>query len=139
VTLLHGPRSVVVDASVAVDFLKGDVTWTDRWTAWVEEGAMILAPLHAPAEVGNSLLRSVRLPRSEVALAIGRLWRSGIETADRGLPGLLEALDLADRHGLTVYDALYLQLALDVEAELATMDDDLRRAAAAEGVATVEA
>jgi LuxR family maltose regulon positive regulatory protein len=37
-------------------------------------------------------------------------------------------LHLADRHGLTVYDALYLQLALDVEGELATLDRDLAKA-----------
>ena len=48
-------------------------------------------------------------------------------------PGL-EGLELADRHRLSVYDAIYLDLALDVEAELATLDRDLARAAAAEGV-----
>jgi predicted nucleic acid-binding protein len=36
-----------------------------------------------------------------------------------------------------VYDALYLQLAADVEAELATLDRDLAQAARAEGVGVV--
>ena len=82
-------------------------------------------------------LRSVRLPAAEVSLAAGEIDRSGVELVDRGLKGVLEAIDLADRHGLTVYDALYLQLALDVDAELATLDKDLATAAAAEGVAVV--
>jgi predicted nucleic acid-binding protein len=57
-----------------------------------------------------------------------------VEPADRGLPGLLGAVELADRHGLSVYDALYLDLALDIDGELATLDRDLAAAAAAEGV-----
>ncbi len=40
----------------------------------------------------------------------------------------------ADRHRLSVYDATYLWLAIDVDGELATFDRDLARAAAAEGV-----
>lgn len=98
---------------------------------------MLLAPVHLRVEVANALMRSVRLPPADVAIAIERLERSGIETADRGLPGVLEAIDLADRHGLTVYDALYLQLALDVDGELATLDKDLARAAEAEDVTVI--
>jgi predicted nucleic acid-binding protein len=60
---------------------------------------------------------------------------SGAETTDRGLPGLFGAIELADRHRLTVYDALYLDLALDVDGELATLDRDLIRAALREGLA----
>jgi predicted nucleic acid-binding protein len=36
-----------------------------------------------------------------------------------------------------VYDALYLQLAVDVDGELATLDRDLARAARAEGIEVV--
>jgi len=55
------------------------------------------------------------------------------------MPLVADALDLADRHRLTVYDALYLELAADVDAELATLDRDLTRAARAEGVGVVAA
>ena len=41
---------------------------------------------------------------------------------------------LAERHGLTVYDAAYLELALRRGLPLATLDEDLRAAAAKEGV-----
>ena len=62
---------------------------------------------------------------------------AGVETADRGLPGLLGAVELAARHRLTVYDALYLDLAVDVDAELATLDRDLAAAAASEGLTVI--
>lgn len=42
---------------------------------------------------------------------------------------------LAERHRLSVDDASYLWLAIDVDGELATLDRDLARAAVAEGVA----
>jgi predicted nucleic acid-binding protein len=43
-------------------------------------------------------------------------------------------LRLAERHRLTVYDAVYLELALRRSLPLATLDEDLRRAASAEKV-----
>jgi len=41
---------------------------------------------------------------------------------------------LCRRHGLTAYDAAYLEIAIREKHALATVDDDLRRAALAEGV-----
>lgn len=41
---------------------------------------------------------------------------------------------LAERHGLTVYDAAYLELALRRGLPLATLDEDLRTAAMSHGV-----
>jgi len=136
-TFSAAQRTVVVDASAAVELLCGDATWYDRWQAWLEADAMILAPAHFSGEVANALLRSVRLEALEAANRLARLFGLGLETADRRLPGLLGAIELAERHRLTVYDALYLDLALDVDAELATLDRDLAAAAEAEGVAVV--
>lgn len=129
---------VVVDASVAIDFLGGDLRWRESFDRWADEDRILLAPAHFLAEVANAQLRGQRVPAADVAARIERIVASGIEAADRGLHGLLEAIGLADRHGLTIYDALYLQLALDVDGELATLDKDLRQAAAAEDVAVIE-
>ena len=52
-------------------------------------------------------------------------------------PDFREALGLAKRHGLSFYDALYLELAERRRAELATLDRALGRVAAAEGVRTM--
>ena len=45
-----------------------------------------------------------------------------------------ETLRLAERHGLTIYDAAYLELARRKGLPLATLDQELRAAAALEGV-----
>ncbi|MEO6350797.1 MAG: type II toxin-antitoxin system VapC family toxin [Candidatus Limnocylindrales bacterium] len=96
-----------------------------------------MSPALFLTEVANAQLRGQKAPARDAALRIESLAAAGIETADRGLRGLVEAIELADRHGLTVYNALYLQLALDVEGELATLDSRLRDAADAEGVTLV--
>jgi predicted nucleic acid-binding protein len=45
-----------------------------------------------------------------------------------------EVFACAERYGLTVYDAAYLELAIREGIALATLDDDLRNAARAAGV-----
>jgi len=137
VTFAEALAPVVVDASAAVELLGGDEDWREFFDGWAQEDRMLLAPPTFLAEVANGQLRGQRVAVSDIATRLERLAATGIETADRGLAGLLEAIDLADRHGLTVYDALYLQLALDVEGELATLDADLRRAATTEGLSIV--
>jgi predicted nucleic acid-binding protein len=133
-TLVLGQRAVVPDASAAVSLLLGDPSWIAQWRAWKSADAMVLVPAHFGHEVANALFKSVRVRAPEAMTMLGRLSRIGFEVADRGLRGLEGSVELANRHGLSVYDAAYLDLALDVGAELATLDGDLRKAAEAEGV-----
>lgn len=53
------------------------------------------------------------------------------------IPDEAPVLALARRHGLTVYDAAYLELALRERIDLATLDTELAEAARAEGVSLV--
>ena len=133
-TFVRGQRAVVPDASAAVRLLLGDPAWIAAWRAWTDAEAMILVPAHFAHEVANALLRSARVSAPEAVAMLGRLFRTGFQVADRGLGGLEGSVGLADRHGLSVHDAAYLDLALDIDAELATLDGKLRTAAEAEGV-----
>lgn len=134
-TFAQGQRAIVVDASVAVPFLLGDPAWLDQWKIWTETGALVIVPVHFPAEVANALLRGARLTAADTTTRLERLSAARLETADRGWPGILGAVELAERHRLSVYEALYLDLAIDVDAELATLDRELSRAARSEGLA----
>ena len=55
---------------------------------------------------------------------------------DQATPGIVfnTTQTLCRKHGLTAYDAAYLELAQRDQYVLATTDNDLRRAAIAEGV-----
>ena len=134
-TLTRTQGAVVIDASVAVPFLKGDPAWHAFMADRIAAGDMLLAPSHFGAEVANGLLRGTTLQSVDRIVDLMRqLWETGVtEVAMRPL-ALEDAIRLADRHRLTVYDAAYLNLAIDVDALIATNDDDIRRAAAAEGV-----
>lgn len=48
-------------------------------------------------------------------------------------------VDLARKYGLTGYDAAYLSLAQRERAPLATLDEELRRAATAAGIPLLQA
>ncbi len=134
-TFLAPPPPVVVDASIAVELvLDGSASVKAEWESWIDQDRLILAPALFWLEVANALLRGQKLPASDVSLRLDGLEAAGLETGDRGAQGAREATDLAARHGLTVYDAAYLWLAIEVDGELATRDVALARAAAAAGV-----
>lgn len=128
---------VVVDASVVVEMLGGDEAWIDRFTEWRRRGTLILAPPHFRSEVANALLRGVGLDASDTVARLHQLFAAGVDIADRDIFGIGDAIELAHRHGLSVYDASYLSLVLDVDGEIATADRALARAARAEGVTVI--
>jgi predicted nucleic acid-binding protein len=132
----------VVDASVALAWCFEDeaTDWTDEFLERLRQGDRIIVPAHWAAEVANALLMGVRRKRikpeqpQQLWEELGRLpidtEPALILTAARGK----EVLALGEKHGLTVYDAAYLELARRYGLPLATLDGDLRKAAQAEGV-----
>lgn len=134
-TFLIAPVPVVVDASVAVDLAIGEREETpDAVRTWIAEGRMLLAPAAAWTEIGHAILRRLDGDAIRATRRLEQVEATGLETADRGPAGVRAAMVLAERHRLSVYDATYLWLAIDVDGELATHDRDLARAALAEGV-----
>jgi len=126
---------IVLDASVAIaSALQEQVGIADTMEGWMRDERLRLVPPTFWSETANGLLVGNRVAAEDVRGHLADLAQLGIEVADRGLAGVVEAVDLATRHRLTVYDALYLQLALDTDAALATYDIELARAARREGV-----
>ena len=127
---------LVVDASVVVAWLfdDEDEPRADRALERLEEdGALVPRLWHL--ETRNSLLtaeRRGRLSAEEVKERLDALKGLPIRTDEE--PDLQSAFDLARAYGLSLYDALYLELAKRERGELATLDRALGRAASAEGV-----
>lgn len=137
-SLLFGSAAIVVDASVTIEAVMGQPPWPERWVRWARADATLLAPAHFRTEVANGLLKGTGATRGRVADKLRTVIRSGVDVADRDWPGILHAVELAERHRLTVYDAVYLQLALAIEAPLATLDRALAAAARAEGIEVID-
>ena len=92
-------------------------------------------------EVANSALNATRrnrLAETEVLDHLRDMRRFQITIDEDSLPHAWETtLLLAFRHGLTAYDAAYLELAIRRGLPLATLDGPLAAAARAEGVAVI--
>ena len=131
----------VLDASVAITWLLDDeenpLADAARWRI-VDGGAFVPQVWHL--EVHNALLVAERRRRISTNGATARL-RSLKELpiyTDVN-PDLETAFELARGHHLTIYDAVYLELASRRNEALATLDVALVRAATAEGLPLVAA
>jgi predicted nucleic acid-binding protein len=120
---------IVVDASVAVKWFLPEELSTEARRLLVPEYEL-LAPDLLWAELGNVLWKKHRRgefdPRTAAQL-LGAFSRLPIEfhAAERWTEA---ALDLAIRHGVTVYDGLYLALAAGNACRVVTADRRLREA-----------
>jgi len=133
----------VVDASAALAWCFEDEagSWSDELLERLRQDDRIVVPAHWPTEILNGPLvasRRKRIETDQPALFWDELARLPIETE----PALTTVqaktvLALSEKHGLTVYDAAYLELAQRRQLPLGTLDTDLRKAAQAEGVAVL--
>jgi predicted nucleic acid-binding protein len=131
-------EAAVVDASAALSLVlseSGSVAVRARLEAWRRAGYSVQVPSHFWLELANALIRRHRLPSSLVIAAIHGLDEFGLETIELSRPLVLLALDLTDRHGLSMYDAAYLALAESVDGQLLTADRGLLGAAGDRAVA----
>jgi predicted nucleic acid-binding protein len=127
--------TIVIDASVA---LKWAVTEPGSVTAnaLLERDALLVAPEHLLGEVGNGLRKRVAqkvLSREDAIAALESIVQLEIEFisgAERWARTLADAL----RWGVTSYDALYVAVAVDLDAVLVTADQRLLASAAIAGL-----
>ena len=128
--------ALVLDCSVAVAWLLGDEGSPEADAVLdrvVASGAVV--PALWWAEVRNVLVMSERRGRITVAGTATALAEiSALDVRLDYSPESALVLQLAREHRLTVYDSLYLELAIREQRSLATLDRKLRLAAEAEGV-----
>lgn len=116
----------VVDASGVVALLFNELT-RNSVVAHLS-GASLHAPSLLEFEVANACLKKMRAsPREREALlqAFSLFHHLSIALEDIDLT---QAATLAERTKLSLYDASYLWLARELDAELVTLDDKLARA-----------
>jgi predicted nucleic acid-binding protein len=131
--------SLVLDSSVALAWIYAD-EMTDAVLGLFgdvrQHGAWV--PGLWRWEIANVLQLNVRRGRHDGDFRDGALASLAIlpvkVDAEADRQAWNGTLLLAERHGLTVYDAAYLEIASRREIALATLDRQLRGAAASEGV-----
>jgi predicted nucleic acid-binding protein len=126
--------SFVLDNSVAVAWCFEDEQ-TPALLALLQRAAEsgAFAPALWPLEAANALLvaeRRGRVGRDRRRRLCGFLKALPVTLdADTATPAWTTTAGLAERFGLSVYDAAYLELAERLDLPLASLDGDLRRAA----------
>jgi predicted nucleic acid-binding protein len=134
-------RSFVADASVAIAWVHPAqaTAETDALLDGLAAGDSLVVPALWPLEVANALTilrRRRKLTMNEFRTAV-EIIRELPATVDHEAASiaLTRLLDIASEHGLTVYDATYLELARRRQLPLASNDVQMRRAAIRAGVA----
>jgi predicted nucleic acid-binding protein len=116
------------DASPETDKLLGSLAGVD----------VAVVPQHWVLEVTNVLLAAEASKRKKAAESmefLALLGKLSIESdTETGHYATTSTIALARKHRLTSYDAAYLELAMRRGVSLATLDKNLRKAAAMEGV-----
>lgn len=128
---------LVLDASALASWLLPDENGLDL-AALAARHEVFAAPWLIWAEIRNILVVSERRGRIAAAVsdqALEVIGQLGIILD--AVPSNAVVMALCRKHGLTAYDALYLELALRHGASMATLDAALKRAASAEGVTVV--
>ncbi|MDE2745320.1 MAG: type II toxin-antitoxin system VapC family toxin [Chloroflexota bacterium] len=129
-------NEVILDASITTGWLLEDEQDNRSLAVQAQvhrEGAIV--PRHWHFEVANSLLFAERRGRLQPGRAKQQIRSlSGLPIHLDDSPDIELSLDLATSHGLTLYDAVYLELALRTGPPLATLDRDLLRVASGSGV-----
>ena len=126
--------TIVVDCSIALAWFLPDEKSPlalDVLMQVTETGAVV--PQHFSIEFGNALVIAVRrkrIDRDYRRRTIERISDLELATDRAGSDKLwIETIELADEHGLTLYDGIYLELALRTGLLLATLDKRLAKAA----------
>ncbi len=130
----------VVDASVAFSWVYPSQASadTDALLEGVGAGATVVAPCLWFLEVANGLLAAQRrklLTGSERRAALEMLSALRITIDDESGPAAFHKTSaLAEKYGLSVYDAAYLEVAIRRQLALGSRDEALRSAAKRSGV-----
>jgi predicted nucleic acid-binding protein len=130
---------IVLDASVTLASFFEDERTPPVVAAIASVGLSgACGPVHWPLEVANGLRTAIRRRRINTSFrndGLAQLARLPIEIdAETNVHAWHATLKLADRYGLTPYDAAYLELAQRRRLPLATLDQRLGSAALDAGV-----
>lgn len=136
-------KACVTDASVFGSLFFDDEqdTLVADLPGLIEQGACVV-PQHWRLEVTNQILcglRRKRLTEAMADVAIAQIDMLPISVDAETGQRYAASYALAVRHGLTVYDAAYLELAIRRGSPLASHDAQLRRAALNEKIELIPA
>lgn len=127
---------IVLDASIAVSWLLNESPMSEFESVLATR--QIIVPSHWTIEVGHAILKALRrktITQEQLSGIASDLDALSISIQPPiGVASILPLLAFAREHGLTMYDAAYIQLALNHTAMLATLDNAMSKTATRLGI-----
>jgi predicted nucleic acid-binding protein len=125
---------IVVDASLVIALILREDNVNEAASVY---GALqidlLIVPAHWPAEIANALWANQqrdRIPPGKIDVILEDVFSfKPIIDAPPSGERIASLIQFAETEKLTVYDAIYVQLALTRDASLATIDTDMRACA----------
>lgn len=138
---LRAKPLVVLDNSAALGMLLPDERGDAYSTQLLEQSAEVqfIVPTLWRYEIANGLnmaLRRARIEKTDLTWIYSEIKNLDIQVMDEG-QSTETLVATAQRSGLTGYDAAYLELALRMNAQLATSDKQLKAAAEKAGIINI--
>ena len=122
---------IVLNASVVLKWIFQNEEGSDRALRYRDMQVAGEQPIAVPDlffnEVGNVLLTRTRLDAAAVSEAFSLLWGFDLQVFDLGLEEFSNAIRISRRYGITLYDAVYVELARRLQCDLVTSDKKLCR------------
>ena len=135
---------IVLDASLIVALILREANVPDGDSVYTAlEAEALTVPAHWTAEIASALgvnHRRGRISADDVSAAVQRLlvFRPTIDPAPP-MGDIPDLLQFAAGEKLTIYDAIYVQVALRLDAVLATVDEAMRASARRHGIVLLPA
>jgi predicted nucleic acid-binding protein len=82
----------------------------------------IVLPVQTLGELFNVLVRKAKRRRLRAQMAV-LSWRDAYSTAETSVAVMISAMDLAARHGVTIWDSVVLAAAAEAECRLLLSED----------------
>ncbi len=121
----------MIDASVVLAGLFGEEATIDQLSEAVEQSDLIAPPIWRLETLQAVLKRERRqlITRQTADRYLHQLGRLGVRIHSLRRRSLIEEADFARPHQLSVYDATYVRLALQMQCGMMTHDGNIRAAA----------
>ena len=126
-------KTAVIDASAVLAFILPDESTpksvNHAFTNFAQGKLRLIAPDLLKLEISNALRSAVIKKRMTQKLAkkiLNKFLELNIEYQENN--NLKQILQIALKHNLSVYDAVYLELSQKCKAELLTLDQQLKQA-----------
>ena len=120
---------IVLDASVVLKWVFSEEDGSDRADSLKSDhiaGTEVVAvPDLLFYEIANVLATKTRLSEKDCKEALSLLWHFDLERFELGLEEFLDAASLARRYKITLYDAVYVELAQRLKCVFITADKKL--------------